>query len=104
MKVFIRGVRVDRRRQDRLVASETLGESDVLGPVVDRRAGRMAQNVEAHVAVETRASLPDAEALAELPRGRRLAVAVVKTVRRNDLCQLIWQPVVAHAPRCRCRD
>src|ERR1035437_7640560 len=51
-QVLIRGVGVDRRRQDRLVAGEALGEADVLGLAVDGRAGRVTQDVEAHVAVE----------------------------------------------------
>jgi len=60
---------VDRRRQDRLVPSKALGEPDVLGPAVDGRAGRVAQDVEAHVAVEARASLPHSEPVAYLPGG-----------------------------------
>ena len=68
-QVFISGVRVDRGGQYRLVAGKALREADVLGPAVDGRAGRVAQDVEAHVAVESRASLPHSEAVAYLPGG-----------------------------------
>jgi hypothetical protein len=94
-QVLIRGVRVDRRSQDRLVPGKALGEPNILGPSVDGRAGQVAQNVEAHVAVESRASLPHSEPVAYLLRrmlnfrSRDAAWTVAMTSRtgRVPLCE-----------------
>ena len=42
-EVFVGGMRVDARRQDRLVPGESLRQPDVLGAAVDGRARRMPQ-------------------------------------------------------------
>lgn len=68
-QVFIGRVGVDRGGQDRLVAGKPLGQADVLGLAVDGRAGRVTQHMKVHVAVKSRASLPDCEPVAYLPGG-----------------------------------
>ncbi|HEY6728760.1 MAG TPA: hypothetical protein VI197_32335, partial [Polyangiaceae bacterium] len=60
----------------RLVARELLREPEVLRRAVDGAAGVVAQRVEAHMALEAGALLPDREEVPELPRREASSEAV----------------------------
>jgi hypothetical protein len=67
-EVLVTRVQVDRGRHDRLVPREALGDADVLGPAVERRAGGETKRVEGEPALEARALLPEVDGATELAR------------------------------------
>ena len=68
-QILVRGVGVDRRGHDGLVAGELLGDPDVAVLAVHGRAGTVAKHMKPHVTLEARALLPLPKSLAELARG-----------------------------------
>jgi len=75
LKLFIGGMRVDRRRQDGAVPGEPLGEADVARVPVQAGAGGVPQGVEVEEVVEPGAGLPDAEGMPQHSRREALAEA-----------------------------
>src|SRR5690606_32430831 len=85
-QLLVGRVRVDARREDRLVAGEALREPEVAARAVEVRAGGVPQRVEVEAAIEAGALLPDAEGVAQLARGEPAPEAAHehRRARRDD--------------------